>query len=174
MLLLALMAWSAFAAQRRETLIYSRFDIDPGEWRYFEFPSKAADARLDVRFEVLSPKDSAGVRVAVQKEQDFRQFRENRPYAEISSSSYWKEGSLRTRLAEPGGYAVVIESRKESQRKCRVELEVSLTAGPDPESLPVSYASPRKRLIVVTVSLAGFLLILVLAGQALWRATRRQ
>jgi len=41
------------AARRKETLIYSRFDVDPGEWRYFEFPSKAGEARLEVRFDVL-------------------------------------------------------------------------------------------------------------------------
>ena len=171
---LALLAWPLLAAQRHETLIFSRFDIDPGEWRYFEFPSKEKDARLQVHFEIQSPRRSSGVRVAVLGERDFRQLRENRPHREISSTGYRKDGDLRTRLLEPGSYAVVIDNRMEGRRKYRVEMEVNLITGPDPETLPVEYASPRKRLIVVTTSIAGFLLILALSGKALWRAARRR
>ena len=170
--LIALLAGPLFAAQRRETLIFSRFDIDPGEWRYFEFPSKERDARLQVHFEVQSPQRSSGVRVAVLSERDFRQLRDNQAHSEISSTGYRKQGDLRTRLSEPGGYAVVFDNRMEGRRKYRVEMEVNLITGPDPESLPVEYASPRKRLIIVTTSIAGFLLILALSGKALWRATR--
>ena len=174
LLLLALAALPASAAQHKETLIYSKFDIDPGEWRYFEFPSKEKDARLRVQFEAQSHQKTSGVRVALQSEEEFRKFRENRPHREISASGYRRDGTLRANLAEPGDYVVVIDNRMEGRRKCRVEMEVTLTTGPDPETLPVEYASPRKRLIVVAASLAGFLAILALSGQALWRATRSQ
>ena len=171
--LLAILAWPAGAAQRKESLIYSRFEIDPGEWRYFEFPSKERDTRLEVQFEVQAPKDASGVRVAVMREQEFKLFRENQPHREISSTTFRHDGTLRTRLREAGGYAVVVDNRLEGRRKSRVRLEVALTTGPDPETLPVSYASPQKRLMVVSVSLMGFLIIVALTGQALWRATRR-
>lgn len=169
-----LLAAPLAAAQRRETLIYSRFDIDPGEWRFFEFPSKEKDARLQVRFEVQSPQNSSGVRMVVLTESEFQKLRQNQPHKEIRSTAYRRESELRTTLAEPGGYAVVIDNRLEGRRKYRVEMEVNLITGPDPETLPVGYASPGKRRIVVTASLAGFLLILALSGQALWRAARRR
>ena len=172
-LLLVLAAWPLPGAQRKETLIYSRFEIDPGEWRYFEFPSKENDARLQVQVDVRAPKNAPGVRVAVMNEEDFRRFRAGQPHREIASSAHRREGSLRIRLSDPAGYVVVIDNRLEGRRKSRVEMEVTLTTGPDPENLPVDYASPRKRLIVVTVSLACFLLILVLSGRALWGATRQ-
>ena len=172
-LLLVLAAWPLPGARRKETLIYSRFEIDPGEWRYFEFPSKEKDARLQVQVDLQAPKNAPGVRVAVMSEEEFRRFRASQPHRTIASSAYRREGNLRTRIPEPGGYVVIIDNRLEGRRKSRVEMEVTLTTGPDPENLPVDYASPRKRLIVVTVSLAGFLLILVLSGRALLRATRR-
>ncbi len=172
-LCLLLLVWPASAAQRRENLIYSKFDIDPGEWRYFEFPSKEKDARLSVQFEVQSPQSSSGVRIGVLAAEEFRRFRANQPNQALSASGYLKEGTLRTRLTQPGGYVVVIDNKMEGRRKYRVEMEVTLAYGPDPESLPVVYASPQKRLVLVSVSLAGFLLILALSGRALWRATRR-
>jgi len=171
--LVALLAWAAPAAQRKETLIYSRFDVDPGEWRYFEFPAKAGEARLDVRFEVLSPKNAPGVRVAVLREGEFRRFRDNQPHQQVRTTTYRREGSLRTRLEEPGGYVVLIDNRQGERRRCRVDLEVTLTTGPDPETLPVRYASPQKRLIVVAASLFGFGVITGWAGRALWRTSRR-
>ncbi len=171
---LALLAavWPAGAAQRRDSLIYSRFDIDPGESRYFPFPSKEAGARLDVRFEVLSPKEAAGVRVRVQSEQEFERLRGGRPPESISVASYRRDGKLQTRLAQPGGYVVVIDSRLEARRRVRVDLEVVLVTGPDPETLPVAYASPRRRLVVVVASAGVFLLTALLAGRALLRALR--
>ena len=154
---------STTAAQRKDTLVWSRFDLDPGERRRFELPTKTPEARLLIRFEVLSPKDAAGVRVIVGREQEL-----GRPY---QATSYRKEGSLRTKLAEPGSYVVAVENRRDPRRS-RVEIEVTLTSGPDPENLPVGYASPRKRLLVVSASVIGFLVILLLSGRALWRATR--
>jgi hypothetical protein len=172
--LVLLLAAPLAAAQRRETLIYSQFDIDPGEWRYFEFPSKEKDARLRVEYKVEAPPNSSGVRVAVVTESEFLKLRQNQPHKEIRSSAYRRQGELRTPLPDPGGYAVVIDNRLEGRRKYRVDLDVSLITGPDPETLPVGYISPERRRVVVTASIAGFLLILGLAGQALWRATRRR
>ena len=171
-LLLAFLAGPLTAAQHRETFTYS-FDIDPGEARYFDVTSREADSRLKVQFEVQSPQNPPPVRVAVQSEEEFRRFREHQPHREISSSPPQKEGTLKTRLPEAGRYIVVIENRMERRRKCRVEMLVVLMTGPEPETLPVEYASPRKRLIVVTVSVACFLLILALSGKALWRAAHR-
>jgi len=172
-LLLATLAPPAGAARRKDTLIYSRFDIDPGEWRYFEFPSKSGDARLEVRFDVLSPKESQGVRVAVQKESEFDKFRENQPHQYFQTTPYQRSGNVRARLTESGSYVVIVDNRQEAKRRARVDLAVTLTTGPDPDALPVAYASPRKRWIVVSVSLAVFAAMLLVFGRALWRATRR-
>lgn len=166
------LAWPAAAARHRETLIYSRFDLDPGELRFFEFPSKEKDARLDVRFKVLQPKEGAA-RVIVLSAKDFLSMRRNQAHRQMGATPYQQEARLRAKLAEPGEHIVMIHLRKETQRKSQVEIEVALTTGPDPASLPVQYASPRKRLIVVSVSLIGFLIIAGLSGQALWRAARR-
>ena len=173
-LLLAALPGSLEAARRKETLIYSRFEVDPGEWRYFEFPSKVSEARLEVRFEVLSPKESPGVRVTVQKGAEFEKFREDQPHRDFRTTSYQRSGRLFTRLPETGDYVVIVDNRQEAKRRSRVDLEVSLTTGPDPETLPVTYASPHKRLIIIAASVAGFLLIVLLSGRALWRATRRR
>jgi ABC-type spermidine/putrescine transport system permease subunit II len=69
---------------------------------------------------------------------------------------------------------VVIDNRGTSPRRRHVEMESVLVTGPEPETLPVQYLSSEKRAVVVVVSAAGFLLILALAGRALWRATRRR
>ena len=69
---------------------------------------------------------------------------------------------------------VVIDTRREGGRKSRVWMEATLTTGPEPEELPVTYASPRKRRVVVAASLAGFLAIVATAGQALWQAVKRR
>lgn len=171
-LLLVTLAPPAAAARRKDTLNYS-FDIDPGEWRYFEFPSKSGEAWIEIRFDVLSPKDSRGVRVAIQREREFDKFRENQPHQNFQVTSYQRSGNLRSRLTESGGYVVIVDNRREAKRRARVYLEVIVTTGPDPESLPVAYASPRKRWIVVTISLAVFAAMLLVFGRALWRATRR-
>lgn len=163
----------AAAAQHREELTYS-FDIDPGEWRYFEFPVKEKDARLEVQFEARTNHGSPGIRVAVMSQEEFQRFRGNQPHQEIGASDYRARGTLKARLAEPGQYVVVIDNREKSQRRRHVEMESVLVTGPDPETLPVEYLSPEKRAVVVMVSAAGFLLILALAGRALWRATRRR
>ncbi|HYM13003.1 MAG TPA: hypothetical protein VEU62_19850 [Bryobacterales bacterium] len=166
-------ARAAAAAQHREELTYS-FDIDPGEWRYFEFPVKEKDARLEVRFEARGRRPSPGVRVAVMAEGEFRRFRDNQPHQEIGATRYRAEGMLQARLAEPGQYVVVIDNGEKSQRRRHVEMESVLVTGPAPETLPVQYLSPEKRAVVTGASAAGFLLILALAGRALWRATRRR
>jgi len=171
-LLLLFLAAAASGAQRRESLIYTQFDVDPGEKRYFEFPAKQPDARLEILFEVLSPNSPATIRAMVLGEKDFQRLRENRPHRLIDGTTYRKQGSMRVRLGEAGGYAVVVDSGEHSRGKTRVEMRVTLTTGPDPETLPVRYASPRRRLAVVSVSLAGFLIILALSAQALRRATR--
>jgi hypothetical protein len=62
------------------------------------------------------------------------------------------------------------EGRPEGHRRSQVELDVKLLTGPDPETLPVAYASPRRRSVVVGVSLTVFAVILAWAGGALWRA----
>jgi hypothetical protein len=172
-LVLAAVTTPAPAARRKETLLYSRFDVDPGERRYFEFPSKVGEARLEVRFDVASPRDGPGIRATVLSATEYEKFRDRLPHEPLQATTYRRTGSLSVHLTQPGGYVVVVENQEEAKRRCRVDLEVTLTTGPDPESLPVAYASPRKRLIVVTVSLAGFAVIAGLAGRALWRATRR-
>ncbi len=171
-LLAAALSGPAAAARRKDTLIYSRFDVDPGEWRYFEFPAKSPDARLEVKFEVLGAREVPAVRVAVLKQDDFDRFRERQPYTNFRATPYERQGTLRASLAETGDYVVVVDNRQ-ARRRARVDLEVTLTSGPDPETLPVAYASPRTRMAVVAASVAGFLLIVFVAGRALWRATRR-
>src|SRR5262249_193089 len=151
------------AAQHKETFTYN-FDLEPREMRYFEVTSKEKDARLKVQFEVQSSQNPAGVRVSLLSEEQFEQWRQQRPHGEITSTAYLREGNLRTRLAEPGRYAVVIENGLE-RRRCRLEMEVVLTTGPEPETLPATYASPQRRIIVVSASLAGFLVILVLSAR---------
>ena len=173
LLLIALAAWPA-AAARRESVTGSRFHIDPGEWRYFEFPVKEANARLDVQFEVLSPKDAGGIRARVLREEEFRRFRSRQPHRDLGATSYEREGRWRARLADAGMYVVVIDNRAEERRRSRVQMEIALTTGPEPENLPVKYASPRRRSVVIAASLGGFLLIAGLWGKALWRATRRR
>ena len=171
--LMVWLAWPAQARQRREYLFSSRFDIDAGESRFFEFPSKEKGARLEVQFEAVSGRLSAGARVILLREREFRRFRAQQAYAEITSTEFAAEGSLRYRLEEPGNYALVMELPANSRRRNRVRLEVTLTTGPDPATLPASYASPRKRLVVVAASLTGFFLVLALSGRALLRAARR-
>lgn len=168
--LAALVSWPAAAAQRQETVIYSRFDLDSGERRRFDFPSKEHNARLDVRFEVLT-EDAPGVRVGVLREQAPLAAAED---ARRRPNAYQRDGRWRARLPQPGGYTVYIDRREDGRRKIRVELDVTVTTGPDPETLPVAYASPRKRRIVIAVSLAGFLLIAGWSGRALWRAAQRR
>jgi hypothetical protein len=159
------------AAQHKETFNYS-FDVDPGDSRYFEMPTKEANARLHVEYEVQWPQRTRGVRVMVHSAGEFEKMRQNQAHQEIASLDYQKEGKLDIHLPSPGRYVVVIANRREARRRCRVEMDVTLTTGPEPETLPVSYASPQTRKIVITASLAGFALILVISGRALWRATR--
>jgi hypothetical protein len=166
------LAWCLRAAQHRETFTYS-FDIDPGEVRYFDVLSKQPGARLQLSFEVASPEKSSGVRVAVESEKDFGRLRGNLPHQEMMASAYRPEGALRARLPEPGRYFVVIDNQKEARRRSRVEMEVNLITGPDPETLPVGYASPQKRLVVVSVSVIAFLCVLAASGAALWRSLQR-
>ncbi len=169
-----LLAWTASAAARRESLIYSRFDIDPGEWRYFEFPAKENAARLEVRVEVLSPEKASGVRVRILTEAEFQQLRAQKPHQEVHATGYRRQARLRTRLGEAGGYVVVIDNPHAEREKSRVELDVMLTTGPDPQDLPVAYASPRKRLVVIGLSLIIFLAIAGWSGRALLRAARQR
>ena len=171
---LVLLAWTAGAAPRRESLIYSRFDIDPGEWRYFEFPAKENLARLEVRFEVLSPQEASGVRVRIFTAAEFQQLRAQEPHRELHATEYRRQGRLRARLGDAGGYAVVIDNPRTEREKSRVELDVMLATGPDPKDLPVAYASPRKRVAVVGLSLIIFLAIVGWSGRALLRAARQR
>ena len=170
-LMLLALTVTAPAAERQETLIYSRFEVDPGEWRYFEFPAKEAVARLDVRFEVDSSRDAGGVRVRLLRDREFERFRQKQPAEFLGATNYRRRGRLTAKL-EAGSYVVVVEGRPEGHRRSQVELDVKLLTGSDPETLPVSYASPRRRSVVVGISLAAFAVILAWAGGALWRAAR--
>lgn len=161
------------AAQHQESFNYS-FDVDPGEWRYFDMPTKESNARLRVQYEVQWPQRTRGVRVLVESEEQFERLRQNQPHQETASLPYQREGTIDVRLPSPGRYVVVIENGAETRRRCRVEMDVTLTTGPEPETLPVSYASHQTRLAVVMTSAAGFVLILVFSGRALWQATRRR
>jgi hypothetical protein len=170
-LLLAALATATWAAQRRETLIYSRFDVDPGEWRYFEFPAKEPMARLEAEFRVESQGEGHGIRLRVLTDEAFARFRAGQPAQHIEGTGYRRRGRFAVNL-EQGSYVLVAENRPEGDRRSRVELEANLITGPDPETLPVAYASPQRRMAVVGISLAAFAVILVWGGGALWRAAR--
>ncbi len=171
--LMALLAWPAGAA-RRESLTSSRFHLDPGEWRYFEVPVKEGNARLDVEFEVTSPKKAGGIRVRIFRDEEFQRFRSRQQHRTIGATGYDREGRWRARLADAGVYIVVVDNGAGERQKAQVRMDISLMTGPEPENLPVTYASPRKKQIVVTTSIAGFLVIVVLWGKALWRAARNR
>jgi len=169
LLMLLALPVAASTAQRQEALIYSRFEVDPGEWRYFEFPAKDPVARLEVRFEVESSRDAGTVRVRLLRDREFEHFRQHQSSESLGATNYRRRGRLTAKL-EPGSYVVVVEGPPEGHRRAQVELDVKLLTGPDPETLPVAYASPRRRWVVVGVSLAAFALIVGWAGGALWRA----
>src|SRR5262245_38071958 len=139
-LLLTALSVAAPAAQHKDTVIYSRFDVDPGEWRYFEFPSKDPEARLEVSFEVENGNRERAVRVRVLQDHQFARFRQNEPAEAIGASPYRRRGGLATRVLA-GNYVVLVESRQGNSAPSRVQLDVSLLGGPDPETLPVAYAS---------------------------------
>ena len=90
----------------------------------------------------------------------------------LADTGYKNSDILRYAVREPGNYGVVLESAPGNTGPVAVRLKVTLVFTEPGEA--VRTLPPERRLLIVAISLLGFVGIVVWAGRKLLRAMRQQ
>jgi hypothetical protein len=128
--------------------------VPAADWRAFRIPLRQQPARIECGFSVLE--GGSGVRVALLQ-----------GHHTLAATAYQRSGGF-AYAAAPGEYVIVLDNRMEGRGPAEVRLRVSLAfdgAPAGPRTL-----SPKRRAVVVGLSVLLFAAILVFAGGRLGRA----
>ena len=121
---------------------------------------------MDCQFKVLS--GNAGVRVTLVNRDALDQIREG-DRKPLESTPFRLEGSFQRLLSNPDEYAVVVENG--GVGPVGVKLRVALDSSE--QGLPrARYLSPERRLAVIGISLAAFLIVVIYSARKLLAANR--
>jgi hypothetical protein len=156
-------------ASERLLLFDDVFTVPANDWRYVEVGLRQRAATVNCEFRVIS--GGSGVRVALVSHHELVRFRKGRSHDILATTNFERSGRLRFRVPEPGEYALVVDNRMEGRSEARVSMRVILDfAGRAPQ--PAATISPKRRLMVVLVSLALFGAIAYWAGRRIVAAFR--
>jgi hypothetical protein len=126
-------------------------------------------ALLDCSFSVLG--GGSGIRVALLTRAQLVRFRSGLEHEVLGSTAPLRSGHFQYEVLEPGEYALLLDNRREGRRPVDVELKVSLSFRPhDQAAIEPGFASPKRRLAVVALSLAFFFAVVAYAGRIIRKA----
>ncbi|MGD0199563.1 MAG: hypothetical protein ABSD27_02315 [Bryobacteraceae bacterium] len=145
----------------RLPLIQETVEVPPGQWRAFDITLGQQPAVVECSFAVVSGR--SGVRLALMPRPEMGRLGWSRPHRGMISTGYEREGGFRVAVPK-GAYTLVVDNQLEGREPARVELSVALVF--TPESSAPQVLSPRRRAVVVALSLAFFV---VVAFYAAWK-----
>src|SRR5262245_16679486 len=149
-LILALLACAAGLAGESSTAVIDRLVVIEGsEFKSLHFNVKGRPATLNIEFRVAP--EAGRVRLIVIPKVDEDRFRSGRRYTEIITTQFEHQGSIKTHLATPGDYTVIVDNRQEDKRRANVQLRGALTY--DVDSVVAKTLSTERRMVVIVVSL---------------------
>lgn len=150
----------------RVDLVDEVFDIPPAEWRFVELSLKQEPVTVWCEFESSGP--NRAVRVALLRREDVERMREERAHGILVVRGPAERGVMHYVVTGPGDFAVLVDNRTGDRRAARVHLKIWLDFSP-PAEPNVRYVSPRRRTVVVVLSLTVFLGIVLFSVRKLRR-----
>ncbi|MBL8176956.1 MAG: hypothetical protein JNK48_19945 [Bryobacterales bacterium] len=140
--------------------------VPPTETRALHFSIRNRPATLEVEFR--SPQSGPPVRLIVMAQADESRFRAGRQVQLFAATPFDRGGSLRSYIATPGEYVVVVDNRAERHATANVALKGTLVYDMAPRD--ARYLTPRVRWMVVSSSLLFFFAVAWFAGRRLHAA----
>lgn len=144
--------------------------VPPSDVRGLHFSIRNRPATLELQYRVVH--EGRPVRLIVMAQADENRFRAGRDVTEIAATPLENGGSLKSYIATPGEYVVVVDNRKESHKAAVVALKGTLVYDMAPRE--ARELAPHVRWIVVSSSLLCFFAIAWFAGRRLRAAMIEQ
>ena len=160
----------ALALQSPVVLTDAVVQIPPSDWREFDFPVEQTPVDVRCTFEAVS--ETGAVRVVFLSKYDLQQFARNLPYGFLRSSPEQRRGVLGVSIRQPGDYVVLVINGSQSSTPTQVHLQLESEPTKAANTPPVSYLSPRRRVITVLASFFGFFVMVGWSASRLLRAMR--
>jgi hypothetical protein len=144
------------------------YQIEPSHWRVFHFNVDKPGTLLTGSFEAGA--HSAQVQILVLRRQQLARFEDGRSVRPVFVSGFEDSARFRTRIDEPGQYALILDNRIGGRQPSKVALSFN-TAEPQPQT--VRTLPPARRRVIVAFSLAFFGAVVVLSATLFLRAANR-
>jgi hypothetical protein len=144
------------------------YHIPPRNWRYMELGLKQRPALVNARFEVDG--GPRHVHLELMTRRDLERLRADLPYDRFSATPGGPAGRLIYDLPRPGDYVLVVENRGPAEAIVHLRVLLDFSGR---HSLTVTQITPKRRTVVVALSLAFFLAVVTYSARRLLRAIRR-
>lgn len=139
--------------------------VPAADMRSLHFSVRNRPATIAMEYKVQR---SVPVRLILMAQADEARFRAGRAVTEIGRTDFQSAGSVKTYVATPGEYVVVVDNRAAARDAAMVELRGTLSYDMTPRA--ARQLSGRTRVAVIATSLMFFLTIVWGAGRPLWAA----
>jgi hypothetical protein len=143
------------------------FRIEPGDYRPLKFNVHKVPTEVDAHFEVLSKYPSVSLELV--SESGFRQFKYGQDYEPLAATPQGRDGHFRRVIDRPGAYEVIVHNARGSPSATAI-LHVRIDMNPG--ASVTRTLSPGRRLAVIGLSIAFFLITVAWSGRKLFRAMR--
>ncbi|MGO9262587.1 MAG: hypothetical protein ACLQU1_40845 [Bryobacteraceae bacterium] len=144
------------------------YRIPPHYWRYMELGLKQRPALVTARFEV--DEGPPRVRLALMTQDDLERLRTGLPHRLLSVTPLGPSGRVLYDLPQAGDYVLVVENRGAGEAVVHLRVLLDFSGR---HSLTVTQITPRRRAVVVGISLAVFFAIVIYSARRLLRAIGR-
>ena len=144
------------------------YRIPPHYWRYMELGLKQRPALVNARFEV--DEGPPRVRLALMTQDDLERLRTGLPHPLLAVTATGPSGRVLYDLPQAGDYVLVVENRGSAEAVVHLRVLLDFSGR---HSLTVTQITPRRRAVVVGISLAVFFAIVTYSARRLLRAIGR-
>lgn len=135
--------------------------VPPADIRGLELTIKNRPGTIDLRYRVAQR--DARVRAVVLAKADQPRFRAGRTVAELASTPYAPEGSLKVHLVTPGDYVIILDNRPQAKQETQVQVRGQIAY--DPEPVTAWELPPQRKAAVMAASLAAFFALFWWSGR---------
>lgn len=144
--------------------------VPPADVRGLELTIRNRPGTVDMRYR--TQQRHANVRAVVMAKADQPRFRAGRTVAELASTPYANEGSLRVHLITPGDYVILLDNRPEARQEVQVQVRGQIVY--DPEPVAAWELPPQRKATVVAASLIAFCALFWWSGRKVVRAVNEK
>lgn len=145
------------------------FTLQPGDFRWITITARKTPLELDCGFQVL--KGTPTVHVELLPMGEFHLFTRGHDYNAMAVTPDGRRGEFKRVIDDRGQYAVVVVNERGAP-PATVTMRVSTILNPGPGDIAETL-SPERRLTVVAMSLAFFIVSIAWSGHRLIQAMRR-